>query len=335
MVWFLLIFSSLLLLGVAFTKLLIAYSHKYHILDIANHRSSHTMATPRIGGLSFVVIICVGLSIASIYIAPKERGDILLGILVPCLLVACVAFIDDIKGLAQSHRFIMYLASGLLAATHIQLIYDSFFLLILAIVLSAISFTWLINLFNFMDGIDGIAASEAIFVLSALSYFSYTANHPLFAIGLLCCVAPIIGFLCINWPPASIFMGDVGSTFLGCLLGCAIITGINFNVITTSAAVILLGSFVIDASWTLSYRLLTGQKWYTAHRSHLYQILSRRFNSHQTVTLLYAAINVFWLLPLSFFAVKYTNYSLAIVIMAFLPLTIACFMIGAGNAKNN
>jgi Fuc2NAc and GlcNAc transferase len=329
------IFSFLLLTGFFFTKLLIIYSHKYQILDVANQRSSHTIATPRIGGLSFVLIICFGCIALCFFTESGERNAIAFGILLPCLLVALVGLVDDLRGFSQIQRFILYLCASLLAVTQLNLITNSFWLHISITLLSTLTFAWLINLFNFMDGIDGIAASQAIFVLAALAYFNFANGNDLIALGLACCITPILGFLLLNWQPAKIFMGDAGSTFLGCLLGCMIVATINLKAITPYCAIILFGSFIVDASWTLGFRLITGQKWYAAHRSHLYQILSRRFRSHQTVVLLYAAVNLCWLMPLSIVTFKYTNYAPGIVIIALLPLLIICFILNAGKSSQN
>jgi Fuc2NAc and GlcNAc transferase len=335
MIWFLFTFSFLLLTGFFFTKILINYSHKHQVLDFANQRSSHTIATPRIGGLSFVVLIVLGFLTLSFFKEENERNAIILGVLMPCLLVAFVGLLDDLRGLSQSQRLIVYLCASLLAVMQLNLTHEPFSFYLVAIILLTAAFAWLINLFNFMDGIDGIAASQAIFVLTALTYFNYTNGHEVIALSLASCVAPILGFLLLNWQPAKIFMGDAGSTFLGCLLGCMIIVTINVNAITLYCAIVLLGSFIVDASWTLSYRVLTRQEWYSAHRSHVYQILSRRFKSHRKVALLYTGINLCWLLPLSLVTFKYKDYAPALVIIALMPLVVICFSLGAGKSNQN
>lgn len=253
-----------------------------------------------------------------------------MGVFLPCIIVAITGLVDDVKGLTQPTRLALYFCGSLLAITQWNIAGDSWGLVLFFTVAGAVCFTWLINLFNFMDGIDGIAATEAIFVLAALAYFSVVANQQILAIGLLCATAPIIGFLLLNWSPAKIFMGDAGSTFLGCLLGCIMITAMNEKIITLCSGIILLGSFIVDASWTLAYRIITRQKWHAAHRSHLYQILSRRFQSHKAVSLLYAALNLCWLFPLAALAIKFTQYALIITLVSFLPMIIMCFFMGAG-----
>ncbi len=330
---FIFLFFLLCALGYVFTKGLILYAHKKQLLDVANHRSSHVNATPRIGGLSFVVLISV---LGCTYALLHEMSNLILFTIVPTMLVALTGLVDDIKGISRTKRFAIYFICALIALGNLSAHgSNSYWEIVLTGFFLALGLSWLINLFNFMDGIDGIAASESIFVLSGLALLTYCQGFTSFSYFLILCTAPITGFLILNWQPAKIFMGDIGSTFLGCVIGCICLYAINLNAVTLYSVIILLGLFIVDASWTLAYRIATGQKWYLAHRSHNYQILSRKYNSHQQVSLLYSAINLFWLLPLAIAANYWREYALLITTISVLPLIWLCFIMGAGKIEKN
>ena len=185
--------------------------------------------------------------------------------------------------------------------------------------MSLLAIAWMINLYNFMDGIDGIAAAEAICVLLSLQFIIYRQGGA-FDIQLLGLSAVILGFLWINWAPAKLFMGDIGSCFLGLLLfACACYCAHQYQ-ITLWASLILLAAFIVDASWTLLYRMFTGQAWNEGHRSHSYQILSRKWRHHSPVVCAMLLINVVWLLPLALLATRAPHWGAAIFALACLPL---------------
>lgn len=335
MIFFITLFIVLIVLGYLLTHGLILYAHKKQLLDLANHRSSHTRATPRIGGLSFVLLISLTIFCYVIFFAPSAT-PIVYFILLPIMVVALTGLADDIKGLSQTSRFIIYFACSIVALGNIQTLFTQpFWFMIIEGVALCIALSWLINLFNFMDGIDGIAASQSIFFLAALAFFAFQSDELNLTYLSLLCIAPLLGFLILNWQPARIFMGDIGSTFLGCLMGCLGLYAINAKILNIYAVIILLACFIVDASWTLSYRLLGGQKWYQAHRSHNYQILSRKIESHQKVTLLYGLVNIAWLFPLALAANHFKEYALLITTISLLPLIFQCFIIGAGKSELN
>lgn len=331
-----LVFLALVITGYWLTRLLISYAHRKQLLDVANHRSSHTLATPRIGGLGFVVLILLLLPIYCFVYLPSETKNLLCFILLPSLIVAATGLLDDIRGLSRRLRFLLYFVSALLALGNLKVLASlSLPLAIIAGIAVAFAISWLINLFNFMDGIDGIAGSEAVFLLAALTWFYAAHGAESLAMDILLSAAPVVGFLISNWQPARIFMGDTGSTFLGCFIGSLLLYAINQSYLSIFSAIILTAGFWIDATWTLSYRILSGQRWYQAHRSHSYQILSRKFGSHQTVTLGLAGINIAWLFPWALFANYLPGYALLITTISLLPLILLCFIIGAGKSSSN
>ncbi len=233
--------------------------------------------------------------------------------------------------------------------------------------------TWWINLYNFMDGIDGIAASQALFMLLAgvllrslvlaensadsasglleRLQLQFLMTDP-WSVGSLIIAAATTGFLVHNWAPARIFMGDAGSLFLGfsilavaglditghlTWLSEAQLTGdtdvsAGYGIPVTSW-MILGALFITDATVTLLRRLLGGQRVGDAHRSHAYQRLSRHWNSHARVTLVYCLINVLWLLPLAALARLQPSLAWHLVTVAYLPLIIAAFLLSAGRKE--
>lgn len=288
--------------GYQFTKVLIQYSFKYSLLDTTNERSSHKIPTPRIGGISFVTLISLILVISYKFELYNLNANIYFALLVPPLLVASIGIIDDVKkGVPRLVRLLwQFIAVGLVF--YILKIHNNDLFTIALVLIVFFGALWTINLYNFMDGIDGIATSEAIFFISVSIGFSLQHHQNDWAFLQITILGPLFGFLFLNWQPAKIFMGDIGSTYLGMLLPCILITGILMHIFTLWSGIILLGTFLTDASWTLFYRLVTKQKWYSPHRSHFYQILSRKMNSHAKVSMYNMGINICWLLPLSYLA---------------------------------
>jgi Fuc2NAc and GlcNAc transferase len=202
---------------------------------------------------------------------------------------------------------------------------------------------WWINLFNFMDGIDGLAASQALFMLAAslvLKLAVPALDVPLLdaitaplAVANLVLTAAVAGFLLLNWPPARIFMGDTGSLFLGFAVFAFAAHDVTYGDMSLWTWLILGGGFIVDASVTLVRRFLTGQRVTAAHRSHLYQRLSRRWGRHGRVTLVYFLLNVAWLFPLAFLAHRAAGWAPVVLAVAWLPMALICWRGGAGLAE--
>ncbi|MEY4717987.1 MAG: hypothetical protein RL563_605, partial [Pseudomonadota bacterium] len=141
--------------------------------------------------------------------------------------------------------------------------------------------------------------------------------------------ATCLGFLCWNWPAAKIFMGDVGSGFLGLLLGILILMAAQQAAVLLYCGLILFGIFLVDATYTLIVRFLTGQKWYDAHCSHTYQRAAKRFG-HLAVLLASWGINLLWLLPIAYWVFLHPSHALAGLLVAFTPLLALAYAFKAG-----
>ncbi|MBT7369232.1 MAG: glycosyl transferase, partial [Gammaproteobacteria bacterium] len=196
---------------------------------------------------------------------------------------------------------------------------------IAGLVFGAIALVWLLNLYNFMDGIDGIAASEALFAFAGATLIAWRSgislSQPVIALMGVC-----FGFLVINWPKARVFMGDGGSGFLGLILGALALSEI---LIPVWSWMILLTWFIADACLTICLRLMRGDKIHEAHSLHAYQHLNRALGTPRTL-LIVQGVNLIWLLPLAGVAATAQEYGLFLLILAILPTTIFHYYCGAG-----
>jgi Fuc2NAc and GlcNAc transferase len=197
-----------------------------------------------------------------------------------------------------------------------------------------VALIWSTNLFNFMDGIDGIAGSEAIFIGGAGAYFiSMHPANPGLCLAMACLCAASGGFLAWNWPRARIFMGDVGSGFLGFTLPMLALVASWRMTIPLQVWVILFGLFAVDATVTLLRRMARGDRWFEAHRLHGYQHLARRWKDHLPVTVLFSAINLLWLLPWAWCAAKFPQHATLCLCLAWSPLIVLAFIVGSGRPE--
>jgi Fuc2NAc and GlcNAc transferase len=337
--------TSILLISLAslgLTGALRYYALKQGIIDTPNARSSHTTPTPRGGGLSFVIIFLITLSGAYLFEVTKftPQTEPFLALFCSGLLVAGIGFWDDHTHIPARWRFIIHAIAALiglylLGIPEIPLPGTTLNLGLLGYPLGIIGLVWLLNLFNFMDGIDGIAGSEALFVgMSAIviMQFAVSGNFSTPILWLSILMAGVAGFLVWNWPPAKIFMGDAGSGFLGLMLGLFALWSAKLG-LSIWCWVILLALFITDATVTLLRRMLNGERWFEAHRSHLYQQLSRKWGDHHSVTLALISLNAFWLFPLAWLAATNPSFGLFITLAAYLPLILLTIKLGAGKRE--
>lgn len=256
------------------------------LLAHPNERSSHDTATPSIGGIAIVLPVLLYLtSVTAAYPAVWALVLATAGL-------ALVGLWDDLREVSPRVRLLCQLTASMVALT---LLFAEHSLWLWPVLV--LGLMWHINLFNFMDGIDGLAASQALFfALAAL----WLAPEMMPWLGYLLCVlaGSLVGFLVYNWAPARMFMGDVGSTFLGLLLALVAVLLWQSGNLGAPASLILLSPFWFDASYTLCVRILTGQRFASAHRSHLYQRLADQLG-HRRTTAAFWLLAGLWLLPLA------------------------------------
>ncbi|MDN6859502.1 glycosyltransferase family 4 protein [Pseudomonas sp. CAN2814] len=310
------------------------YALARSIMDIPNARSSHQIPTPRGGGVAIVLGFLIFLPVAGILGAIDSRS--LLALLPAGTLVAAIGFLDDHRHIPARWRllghfvaagWLLYWLGGLPALPVPWGVLD---LGLFGDLLALVFLVWLLNLYNFMDGIDGIAGLEAISVCAGAALCCWLSGMAQLAWLPLILGMASAGFLIWNFPPARIFMGDAGSGFLGLMLGGLALQAGAVAPQLIWSWLILLGVFVVDASFTLIHRLLRGERVYEAHRSHAYQRASRRYGSHLKVSLAVTAINLLWLLPWAALAGLGKVSGLFALIVAYAPLVLVVAHLGAG-----
>ena len=332
---YLLVFLLVLIL----TAYLPRYTFFCKIIDIPNLRSSHANPTPRGGGLVFVSVF-LGSMLGAVYLG-MEFSAAAKALISAGLLVAIIGLIDDCCGLPVSWRIVahlgasvlvLYLLGGMPAISILNIVVPVGFALNLC---ALIYLVWQLNLYNFMDGIDGLAAIEAISVcLGAVLLYNLNGNYDLMYLPLLLSAA-VAGFLCWNFAPARIFMGDTGSGFLGLALGVFSIQAANVNPRFFWCWLILLGVFIVDASTSLLCRLFQAKKIYEAHCDHAYQHAARHYASHARVSLGVLTLNIFWLLPLAILVSKGFLSGFVGLILAYAPIFILALSFKAGYSVNS
>ena len=289
---------------------------RYGLLVAPNPRSSHAAPLVAIGGLGFVVPLAAWLCWHVV-----AQGDaIAVALAAGALGLALVGLLDDLFDLSARLRLGLHLlAAGAVVAAAGEAS-------ILAWAALTLGLAWFVNLYNFMDGIDGIAASQAIiFALGGL----WLGDAGAMASGLWLLAAACAGFLCLNWPPAKIIMGDVGSCCLGFFIGAAALQLWRADALPLPASAILLAAFWVDASYTLIVRLATGQPVAAAHRSHAYQKLARRFGHGRVSGGLWLCA-LAWLVPLAALSARLEGLWPLWVALAAAPFLALCVAFRAG-----
>lgn len=314
----------------AVTRLVIRHALSHGVMDVPNARSSHSTPTPRGGGVAIVIVTLAGTALLGALQLLSMR--ITFALLAAGAMVAVVGYIDDRVGLPAARRFGVHLAASLLVVICLFGIGagQGGILAWVAIGLMVIGSAWSINLFNFMDGIDGIAASQAVFVMGASAALVYFSSDSALLVLPLVTAGACLGFLFWNRPPARIFMGDAGSGFLGLWLAAVALLLYRDDLVGVWVSVTLNSLFIADATVTLLRRMLTGAKWYEAHRSHAYQRLSRRLSSHGKVTLLLWVLNLLVVLPLAWCALCAPQYALPIAVGSIAFFGALAMVAGAG-----
>ena len=308
------------------------------MLDIPNARSSHVRPTPRGGGVAIVIVSLIGFSLWALMAGTPDAHRLWWAVVPPAAAVAGVGFRDDLRPVPVIPRLLTHLGAGCWLVVGLgglpalpvgQVAVDLGWA---GHLLAVVAVAWILNLYNFMDGIDGIAGSQAVFLAlgsAALGGHAFPAYLPLLVLAGACA-----GFLMLNLPPARIFMGDAGSGFLGFTLAALLLARHGSAPGSVWVGLILLGVFLVDATVTLARRLARGESPKQAHRSHAYQRLARRWGGHRPVTLGVIAINLIWLWPMACLAWHQPDWALPVCALALAPLVVVCLWAGAGLPDN-
>lgn len=324
------------------TAWVIHHAHQLGLVHQPNHRSSHTRVTPHGGGIGIVA----SATLLALWLLWLDNTSLwnywaVIGL---ATVVAVKGLLDDIYHLPASVRFLIQviMCAGLLFSLYTLPVNGLEALgklpLWLSLGLALFAGVWWLNLFNFMDGIDSLAAAQAIFMLLGAAGIIALYNPTLMTthvwLWMLGLASACTGFLWFNWSPARIFMGDIGSLFLAFMIFFLALLTTSLQWISYASWVILGAVFISDASVTLMRRFLNGQKIMQAHRSHAYQRLARRWQSHRKVTNLSILINLVWLAPLAWLASDIPNAGGWLILLAYAPLLLAVYALGAGKADH-
>jgi Fuc2NAc and GlcNAc transferase len=332
-----------ILLGTfAFSVVLVGFVRRHalerNIVDLPNVRSSHTVPTPRSGGIAIVVSFMAALcALSSSGLVDTKTAFTLIA--AGCA-IAGIGYLDDRRQLTARSRLSVHLVAAVFVIALVggfperELARWGLSEFWVGSVFAVLVLTWGTNLFNFMDGIDGIAGSESIFVSAAAAWLNWrSCGDSGTTAAMLSLSAASLGCLVWNWPPARIFMGDVGSGFLGFMVTALVIIATQRGSIRIEVLPILGGVFLVDATITLLRRLLRGDRWLEPHRTHAYQHLARRLGSHERVTLIVIVINLSWLLPWAYVANRFPDNARICLAAALSPLVVFALLAGAGRRE--
>lgn len=281
-------------LGIDFFR---RYSLERNWVDIPNERSSHTEPTPRGGGL-VIVLICLVAYPAICLLVPN---GLLWGYYVGAFLIAAVSWFDDLYSIPIGWRLLVHFAAAILLVVTYGYWQTIDFPLIGSVslglsgsIVTVIWIVWVINAYNFMDGIDGIAVVQALLAAAAWVVIASQSGAPGSFFYFLVLFGTCVGFLFHNWPPARIFMGDIGSAFLGFTFGAApLILGRESGFMANRlpiAAMLILWPFLFDTVLSRFRRLLKTRRAWLPHRDHLYQKLAIAGYKHGTVSIVYGLL---------------------------------------------
>ena len=304
-------------------------------IDTPNSRSSHLSPTPSAGGLAIIfsyIIYLIGLSF--INVIDKTTLGVLFIILLPVMLIG---LLDDLKETKISLRLIIQFLSASFLIYYFQInsnwvpdfifTQSSFLIISLSVVLSV----WLMNLYNFMDGIDGYAGTQAVLIFSFAAILAFLnkpeENMYLYLIGF---AFANFGFLLRNWYPAKIFMGDTGSVSIGFVIAFFIFFSASESIISIYTWLILLSIFISDATYTLFVRTVTKKNLTKPHLTHGFHILSKSKKSQENVTIYMILFNIFWILPLALISNTFIEFHILVTIVAYVPLLFILLKLGAG-----
>jgi Fuc2NAc and GlcNAc transferase len=305
------------------------------MVDAPNERSSHSIPTPKGGGLAFFAVFSI---ILTWYFAfYPDYHKIVEPILYGGPFVVLVGWLDDRFNLSAAIRLLVHFAVAVLiyglVTQWFRVPFSISFLPDLSWmgpVFSVFFIAWFINLYNFMDGADGLAASNAVVGSVLMAVLASVHASPQIAM-VYCLIAyTVSGFLFYNWGSAKIFMGDTGAYFLGFLFAALALISKAYADVSFYSHIIIFGFFIFDATYVLFRRALRWEKLYQAHRMFIFHKLIDRGWSHRNVASLYVMVQVIWLFPLANIASIFDDLGAYVVALAYFPLFLFALYTKAG-----
>lgn len=310
------------LISLTLVLILARYARSSGMLDLPGTRQSHSQPTPTGAGAGMVAALVMG-SVLTNLLMPLAR-EWMVVVLPATVLLSALGWLDDRRGVSAAIRLaVQVLVSfALLALLPVGLVSLSWW----SWLLCALALVGVMNAYNFMDGSNGMAGFQGAFAGLLLAGLYWQAAAPELAVPALLLAAACLGFLPVNFPLARVFMGDSGSVPLGFGLAALIGLGINQGVLSLPVGLMVLGVFLVDSSLTLLKRVFQGERWYTAHKQHVYQRLIAQGWPHSRVLLLYQAINMFLVAPVILLARMYPNLAWTLAGVVFLLLTTGWYL---------
>jgi len=333
------IFAVVVIIGFTLTLFIRRSALKTNRLDVPNERSSHTSPTPRGAGLAVVVAFLLGL--IALLVENTISDEVFLAIAIPGLVVAIIGWLDDRGHLTSAKwRLIGHFACASLAVwltgglPELPLTNSTIDFGLAGNIAAVVYLVWMLNLFNFMDGIDLITGVQTVTTSAGVAMLLLVSTESDLWKVFVVLAASISGFLFFNLPPAKIFLGDIGSGFIGFTTAVISLIVAKDEPLVAWAMIILLAVFVTDATVTLLRRLLSREHVYVAHRTHAYQHLSKKLNRHLPVSLGVGAINLFFLLPIAWLVVESEIIPIFGLLISYVPLAIVAALLNAGKKVN-
>jgi len=312
------------------TFLYIKFAINRGIIANLNFRTLHVNPIPSGGGIVFSMVFVTGQTY--LWWLNQLSNTLFLLLSVGGGMAALFGFLDDLKDIrAKKKLAVQILLSGwsvylLEGAT---LFYFGWLPSLISILATLLFLVWMMNAYNFMDGIDGMAISVAVFVSATIiGVLLWTRPESEFIVVMAMLLASSSAFMLFNWPPASIFMGDAGSVFFGYLFGSLILATVMVGDLSIWTWLVVFGYFFADIIVTQIMRIILVKKWYLAHRSHAYQNLARISGSHLKVTGGVTLYNLIWILPLTLWSALSPEMALYAVVLAVSPGLVVAYRYG-------
>lgn len=288
---FFLLLTSVFLISAGGTAVALMLLRKYRVMDVPNARSNHATPTPRGGGIAVIIALFLGfISVAFFF---QQDINALIPLYSSIFLLTLISFYDDLHGVSIKWRLsfqIIAIAIGLYFLPPPHIFPAGIIPPALETILIGMGWLWFINLYNFMDGIDGITGTETACIGIAVALLSLATIIPLsLTYYSLIIAASALGFLLLNWHPAKIFMGDVGSVSLGYITFWLLLQLAAEGFLV--AALIIPAYYIADSTVTLVKRALQGKRFWEGHSEHFYQQAVRSGYSHTHIVYMVIAIN--------------------------------------------
>lgn len=303
------------------------------MLDMPGDRQSHTRPTPTGGGAGIIFTILAG-SLLLVTLVTVS-ADWLKAILPGLALLSVLGWLDDQRSLSAVLRLLVQLSVSFGLLIFLGVTGQSGGWLIL--ILGGLAIAWVMNFFNFMDGSHGMAGFQGLFCGLVLAIVFFHEGRLELGFPALLLAGCCLGFLPLNFPAPKVFMGDAGSVPLGFAIAGLMTLGYLAGALPLPVSVLLLSVFLVDSSLTLFKRVIRGERWYTAHKQHLYQRLIGQRWSHSRVLLLYQSLNLLVVAPAAVLALMYPEYAWLLAAAVLLLLAtgwqIASLNIGVRNER--